>query len=1001
MKYTKKLIEVALPLDAINEASVREKAIRHGHPSTLHLWWARRPLATARAVIFAQMVDDPSEYVDALLLDPQKKREAERDLEKRLAKRAEQEPELNDEASEEPIPTLEEVIAEHERDRLFQIIKALVKWENTTNQTVLQWARDEIWRSWRRECAKHADHPQAAELFNPHKLPGFHDPFAGGGALPLEAQRLGLESFASDLNPVAVLINMAMIEIPAKFVGQPPVNPESRSNKHNVAIKSYGLQGLIEDIDYYGKWVRNEAKKRIDHLYPRVEITTEMITNRPDLEPLVGRKFTVIAWIWTRTVRSPNPAFSDIHVPLTSSFLLSRKEGNVAFVEPIIGNNNYSFSVRIGENINQNLRNGTKTSRGANFQCLMSKVPISSSYIKTEGKEGRIGTRLMAIVADGDRGRLYLPPTDNHSSLAKSILVSEKPTQTLPKNPRWFSPPAYGILTYADLFTDRQLMTLTVFSDLVTEAVEKIQGDIYASNLYPEKSVLRNSDIGALAYAKSIVIFLAFALSKQADLGNSLCRWEPNAQCPRNLFSRQALPMVWDYAEGNPLGNSSGSWSNLVNGITKALSNAFRMIDVIQSGHSQQYDAGTQKLSIDKVVSTDPPYYDNIGYSDLSDFFYVWLRRSLRAFYPDLFSTISVPKSEELVANPYRHGDVQKAERFFLNGMTEAIQSLANQAHPGFPITIYYAFKQAEQRTNSGATSTGWETFLDAIIRAGLTVTGTLPMRTENASRMVGQGTNALASSVVLVCRSASAKRPIITLRKFIIMLKNEVPTALKHLQHSSIAPVDLSQAAIGPGMAVYTRHSKVLDASGRAVSVRQALALINQTLDEVLADQGGDYDSDSRWAVAWFEEYGFVDGEYGVAETLSKAKNTSIAGLIEAGILVSNGGKVRLLKPREFPSDWDPEKDSRLTAWDAVHHLIRILEAEGEEAASDMLRKLGPKAETARELCYRLFTVCERKKRFTEAMSYNTLVKSWPEIALRAGAQPALRSEKMFGERS
>jgi len=998
MTYTKKLIEVALPLEAINKACAREKSIRHGHPSTLHLWWARRPLAAARAVIFTQMVDDPSTYVDVLRADPKLHRKAESALKARM-KLWEEARALADRAKDTnlsvpepgPAPTLDDMLADLERQRLFRIIEDLVLWENTTNETVLQAARDEIWQSWRRACAENADHPRAKELFDRNKLPAFHDPFAGGGALPLEAQRLGLESYASDLNPVAVLINKAMIEIPPKFAGKPPVNPTSRADKNLFAREWKGAQGLAEDVRYYGQWMRDEAEKRIGHLYPKVEVTAEMAKARPDLKPYVGRKLTVIAWLWARTVKSPNPAFAKVDVPLASTFMLSTKAGKEAFVEPVIENGGYRFTVKVGKPKDaEGAKSGTKLSRGANFQCLMSNAPIASDHIYGEANAGRMGARLMAIVAEGDRGRVYLAPTPEMEAVALTAQPTWKPEVAMPENPRWFSPPLYGLKTYGDLFTPRQLVALTTFSHLVQEARERVQRDALAAGLPDDAKPLRVGGTGATAYADAVATYLSFALSKQADLGNSLCAWEPIAQCPRHLFSRQALPMVWDYAEGNPLGDSSGAWAVFVDGIVKAFSKAFASVERTALGISQQANAGTQTISLDKIVSTDPPYYDNIGYADLSDFFYIWLRHSLRPVLPDLFATLAVPKAEELVATPYRHGGKEEAESFFLGGMTQAMHRLVEQSHPAFPVTIYYAFKQSESQSDTGTASTGWETFLDAVIRAGFAVSGTWPMRTENSSRMIGQGTNALASSIILVCRPRAASAPTATRREFVTALKAELPVALAHLQRGNIAPVDLAQAAIGPGMAVYTRYAKVLDAEGKPLTVREALTLINQTLDEALAEQEGDFDSDSRWALTWFEQSGFDEGDYGVAEQLSKSKNTSVAGMVEAGILESKRGKVRLFAPADLPVAWDPATDSRLSAWEVVHHLIRVLEAGGESAAAELVIKLGAKAEIARELAYRLYTMCERKKRATEALAYNGLVQSWPEITRLAQATPA-----------
>ena len=957
----KKLIEVALPLDVINSASVREnQPFTRKHPRSLHIWWARLPLVAVRAILFAQMVDDPSSWPD---LFPTGKAQ------------------------------------EKERRRLFGIIEKLVKWENTTNERVLQAARDEIWQSWRRACAENADHPRAAELFDRHKLPAFHDPFAGGGALPLEAQRLGLEAHASDLNPVAVLINKAMIEIPPKFAGRPPVNTDwqAKSEEQKTLMTWKGSQGLAEDVRYYGQWMQNEAEKRIGHLYPKIEITEEMAQDRPDLEQYVGRKLTVIAWLWARTVKSPNPAFSDVDVPLVSTFILSTKKGKESYVEPVVENGGYRFAVKVGTPPDPTAtKAGTKLSRGANFECLMSRAPITGDYIKAEGQAGRMGARLMAVVTEGDRGRVYLAPTPEHEAVAGEGKPKWKPEVQQPANPRWFSPPDYGMPTFGDLFTPRQLIAMTTFSDLVKEACDRVHADAATAGLPDDGTPLRDGGTGATAYAEAVGVYLAAATSRWSDLSNTICSWNNINQNIRALFTRQAIPMNWDFAELSPFA-SVGSWFSRIETWILASTN----LPVSEPGIAMQLDATSQQETVDKIVSTDPPYYDNIGYADLSDFFYVWLRRALRSVFPDLFATLAVPKAEELVATPYRHGSKAEAERFFLDGMTQAMQRLAEQAHPAFPVTIYYAFKQSEKSGDLGSIRTGWETFLDAVIRSGNMVSGTWPVQVLRKQRSVGLGSNALASSVVLVCRKRPDDAPVATRREFVNALNTELPAALVQLQRGNIAPVDLAQAAIGPGMAVYTRYAKVLDAQGQSVSVREALALINQTLDEVLAEQEGDFDADSRWALAWFEQHGFEAGDYGVAETLSKAKNTSVGGLAEAGIVESKAGTARLLKPAELPDDWDPARDSRLTAWEMVHHLIRVLGIGGETAAAALTAKLGARAETARELCYRLYTLCERKKRAAEALSYNGLVQSWPEISRLAqeAGRPGAEQAGLFGE--
>ena len=982
MIYTKKLIEVALPLEAINIASAREKSIRHGHPSTLHLWWARRPLAAARAVIFAQMVDDPSAHPDIF---PTEKKQ------------------------------------EKERQRLFRIIEELVKWENTTNETVLQQAREEIWQSWRYTCAENADHPRAKELFDRYKLPAFHDPFAGGGALPLEAQRLGLESYASDLNPVAVLINKAMIEIPPKFAGKQPVNPEwqKKSFADKMGHEWKGAQGLAEDVRYYGQWMRDEAEKRIGNLYPKIEVIAAMAEERPDLKKYVGRKLTVIAWLWARTVKSPNPAFANVDVPLASTFMLSTKAGKEAYVDPVIEEGGYRFTVKMGKPKDADrVKLGTAAGKRAAFRCLMSGVPVSYDHIREEGKAGRMGVKLMAIIAEGDRGRVYLSPTPEMEAIALSAQPTWKPDCEMPKKHRNFQPPGYGMNNLGDIFTSRQLVALTTFSDLVQEASERVKQDAIQAGLPEDCPALAEMGTGATAYAEAVAVYLAMAVDKCTDYWSEICTWHSSGEKMRNTFGRQAIPMSWDYAEVNPMCDSSGNWMAMIDWVWKAI----KITPAGLAGIAVQSDAQSQIFSSDHVISTDPPYYDNICYADLSDFFYVWLRRSLKLFFPDLFATLAVPKAEELVATPYRHGSKAKAESFFLDGMTKAMHRLAEQAHPAFPVTIYYAFKQAESDGGDGTTNTGWDTFLAAVIEAGFAISGTWPMRTELSNRMIGAGSNALASSIILVCRQRPANATTATRRDFVAALKgpsreereqleqekkrkelssarreeirarleDNLPAALVKLQSGNIAPVDLAQAAIGPGMAVYTRYAKVLDADGKPVPVRAALALINQVLDEALAEQEGDFDADTRWALTWFEQMGFNDGDYGIAEQLSKSKNTAVQGLVEAGIILSKAGKVRLLKPAELPVDWNPINDARLTVWEMVHQLIRVLEVSGESAAADLVAKLGTEAEIARELCYRLYTLCERKKRANEAMSYNGLVQSWPEITRLAQEKPS-----------
>jgi len=917
MTYHKKLIEVALPLVAINAASAREKSIRHGHPSTLHLWWARRPLAACRAVLFASLVDDPSEHP-------------------------------------EEFPT--EQAQQKERERLFRLIEELVKWENSNNENVLRQARAEILKS---------------TGGNP---PPVFDPFAGGGSIPLEAQRLGLEAHASDLNPVAVLINKAMIEIPPKFAGRAPVNPEARQSL--MGADWSGARGLADDIRYYGKWMRDEAERRIGHLYPKVTLPKE----------LGGREATVIAWLWARTVTCPNPACG-ARMPLVRSFWLSKKKNRETWIVPIVNREvnppTIDFTIHAGKG---EPPESPKVGHGSQFKCLCCGNVANDGYIKYEGISGRIGTQLMAIVAEGTKERVYLAPSKTHELAAFKAEPTWKPDQELAGDRRAIYCPLYGLSTIGDLFTDRQLVALNTFSDLVQEA---------------RMLVLEGSG-GDVAYSDAVATYLGMGVSRLSDICNSLCRWENTKTQVRNLFTRQAIPMIWDFAEPNVFADAAGDFGVSIGNLVKALETT------PAKGRSvvKQQDATANSNSLMHfLISTDPPYYDNIGYADLSDFFYVWLRRSLLKIYPQIFNTMLVPKAQELIAAPYRfNGDRSKAQQFFEDGLEQAFAQMRKAQNPAYPLTIYYAFKQAEsdadeddgaeESSNGDVTkataSTGWETMLEGLINAGFTVIGTWPIRTELANRTRGISSNALASSIVLVCRPRPVDAPVASRRQFLNALRAELPAALKNLQRGSIAPVDLAQASIGPGMAIYSRYSKVVESDGTPLRVRTALQLINRALDEALAEQEGEYDAETRWAIAWFEQYAMNAAEYGIAETLSKAKNTTVQSLVDAGLLEARAGKVHLLKREELPEAWNP-KASRLTVWEVMQRMIHeLLDGKGDSGAGDILRKASAQAEVARDLAYRLYTVCERKGWAQEALAYNSLVTSWSEISRLAHREAA-----------
>lgn len=926
MIQKKKLIEVALPLEAISKAAAKEKSIRHGHPSTLHLWWSRKPLAACRAVLFAQLVDDPS-------------------------------------AHPEKFPTDE--AQERERKRLFGIIEELVNRENTNKKEVLEEARKEIMNS----CDG-----------NP---PPVLDPFCGGGSIPLEAQRLGLEAHGSDLNPVPVLITKALIEIPPKFAGRPPVNPESKRQSLVMSGGWGGAKGLAEDVRYYGNWLRDEAKKRIGNLYPDVAVVQDTDGTyrhkRPDDPPSKVRQLTAISWLWARTVKCPNPACGAI-MPLTSKFLIASKKGKEVLLEPIIDKARKTISFDISM-IPGKPQDGTVNRRGA--RCLVCGETVTLDYVRSAGRAGCMGSQMLAIVAEGELGRVYLPPCEEHVQIAENVSSAlDAPDTDLPEAALGFRVQNYGMTKHRHLFTNRQLMALTTFCDLVEVAHQMITND----------------SCGNKEYADSISVYLALNISKLSIFHCTQSRWRSGENKTAPGFSRQALPMVWDYAEANPWAGAGGDFGGMIDGTAKVI----LALPETTYGYAQQGDASQHVINKPLVISTDPPYYDNVPYADLSDFFYVWLRKILYNIYPDLFSTKLVPKAKELVADQFRHGGKDKASKFFEKGMGEVFYRMREILAQDFPATIYYAFKQSESEESDETdeddnsqthASTGWETMLEGLIQAGWQITGTWPIRTEMATRMRSMDSNALASSIVLVCRPRPPDTSATSRRDFMAALKRELPDALRKLQHGNIAPVDLAQAAIGPGMAVYSRYSKVLETDGSPLGVRTALTLINQSLDEVLAEQEGEFDADTRWAVAWFEQFGVENGQFGVAETLSKAKNTSVQGMVEAGVITASHGIVRLLRRDELPADWDPSSDTRITSWEIVQHLIRVLETKGEAGAAELLKSLGSKADTARDLAYRLYTICERKGWAKEAFSYNSIVIAWPEVGKLAAQQQAAPS--------
>ena len=931
MPTIKKLIEVALPLEAINAESAREKSIRHGHPSTLHLWWSRKPTATARAVIWGSLVDDPSNHP-------------------------------------EQFPTLE--TQQQERERLFGILTRLVKWENSNDEGILAEAKAEIMKS---------------TNGNP---PALLDPFAGGGAIPLEAQRLGLEAHAHDLNPVAVMINKAMIEIPPKFAGHAPVNPEAqRQGAANQGWK--GAAGLAEDVRYYGEWMKQEACKRIGHLYPKAKLED-------------GSEATVIAWIWARTVKCPNPACG-CEMPLISSYYMSKKKGKEAYVLPHIAGNHVSFSVVNGKPKNSTeVEAGTKNrnekgrASKAVFCCPKCKSGIvHGEYADKEAENGRMSVTPVCIVAEGRQGRAYL---DFSQSAAESLLSevrnyydSHKLDEDVPHAQcrGTFASNAqgryYGFHEFKDYFTPRQLTALTTFSSLVSEAQQKAEADAVAAGVFNDHIALSEGGVGARAYGEAVGIYLAFVVDKLADRNSSTCGWDNSRDGIRNTFGLQAITMTWQYAESNPFCSSSGCISNMLDWVVKCVAN----FPAISRGNSRQFDAQSDNGLREIMISTDPPYYDNIEYADLSDFFYVWMRQMLKNTYPTLFRTMLVPKTEELVATPYRFGSsTEKARNFFEDGMFNTCCRLYQYAREDIPVTIYYAFKQSETDEMDSTASTGWETMLSAIIRAGFAITGTWPIRTEMVNRGGAQGTNSLASSIVLVCRKRAETAGSVTRREFINALHREMRPALEKLQSANIAPVDLAQSAIGPGIGVFSRYKSVLEADGKPMSVRAALQIINQELDAFYNEQEGELDRESRFCVELFSQYAFNNIKFGDADILARAKNTSVQALAEHGVLMAAKGQVRLKTRDELPERVDTHESC---TWLLTQQLARAMEVGGVKAcAAIVLNIFGSNAEEAKALAYRLYTICERKNWAQEGYAYNNLVVAWPDIQSAAAQMQA-----------
>ena len=922
----KKLIEVALPLEKINAESAREKSIRHGHPSTLHLWWSRKPLATSRAVIWSSLVDDPSSH-----------------------------PEL--------FPTEED--QKRERERLFKILEDLVVWENSNNEEVLNLAKTEILK------------------YTANNPPALLDPFAGGGSIPLEAQRLGLVAHAHDMNPVAVMINKAMIEIPPRFANMPPVNPDARG----LANDNWkGPAGLAEDVRYYGEWMKQEAFKRIGHLYPKVKVPADQ----------GGGEATVIAWIWARTVKCPNPACGH-EIPLASSFVLSKKKGKEAWVK-LSSSDSICFQVQYGP-YDKLAENGTRNGKKAVFGCpFCHNGLVNGEYIDKEAQEGRLSVVPMAIVAEGRNGRTYLSvdgvsikyadkEIENYYKVhnIEARLPSAECRGTFASNAQGRR---YCFFDYKDYFTHRQLIALSTFCDLVSEVQQKVENDAINILLNDHIPYIENG-CGAKAYGEALGVYLSFIISKIADRGSTICSWDSSRDGLRNTFGLQGIPMVWNYAEGNPFSSSSGSFDNMLEWIVKCI----KQLPANTNSEASQFDAQRDCGQRDVMISTDPPYYDNVGYADLSDYFYVWLRRSIKDTFPEVFHTMLVPKTKEIIADPYRHeGSAEQAKAYFEQEMLSACTKLNEYTCESIPVTIYYAYKQNDAETG---VSSGWETMLSSIINSGFTITGTWPIRTEMVNRTGAQGTNALASSIVLVCRKRPADAPMTTRRNLIAELRRELRPALQKLQSSNIAPVDLAQSAIGPGMAVFSKYSKVLEADGTPMTVRSAQYIINQELDVYFNEQVGELDSMSRFCVDLYTQNAFNDIKFGDANILANAKGTSVAAMASHDIVYAKAGNVHLIERTELgklPVDRNED-----CIWMLTQQLTQLMATGGVVACAEAIYEMyGSNAERAKDLAYRLYTIADQKKWTQEAYAYNALVVAWPDIQSRAAAMQREKPEQL-----
>ena len=949
MTSRKKLIEHSLPLDAINAASVREKSAKAGHPWGTHFWWSRKALAAARAVVFAQLVDDPESWP-------------------------------------EHFPT--EEAQDKERRRLHRIIEDMVEWPKSASKDQIRFARSiqaarvEIARSLARSegCeAPDAENPDEVLEFLQEHGPPIYDPFCGGGSIPLEAQRLGLRAYGSDLNPVAVLITKSLIEFPRKFAGLPPVHPDAAKHS-DIAGRSWrGAEGLAEDVRRYGAWIQEQAKKRIGHHYPD--------TKTPD-----GEEVTVVAWLWVRTVASPDPALKGAHVPLASSFVLSAKKGKMAIAIPIRDENapdGWRFEVKTSGITKKEIEEAKKgtVNRSDGGTCILSGSNMPFAYIREQGKSVGLSKRLMALVVEGGKGKTYLAPDDQQEDAA-NIEQATLPELSgdLTYNPRDFKTPNYGLTTWADLFTARQALALSTLSELALEVHSMVVEDCGKCEAFANrncKDTLERGGDGATAYADALCTYLSLVVSQAANHNATTCGWNRPNQQLRSTYARQAIAMSWDFAEANIISDRTGSFFSMLyrsaNGIESLKETGF--------GQAWQADARKGYEAHNLSVVSDPPYYDNFVYADLADFFYIWQRKGLSKIHSELFRRLESPKSDELVVAPYRQGGPSAAEAAFAEGIQEAL-SRQRETTECWPISIFYAFKQEELK-KEGLFSPGWASFLSGLVKTGFSIDGTWPIQTEKAGRVQSISMNALASSVVLICRKRSDDAPSIARRDFQRELRIEMQRALED-QQATIPLPDRRQAAIGPGIGVFSKYRCVREADDSEMTVATALALVNREIDAILAEGTEALDSETRFALEWYGRHGFSEGKSGDAISALQGFNLSEAAMNRSGLFRARGGSAKLLTREEMIQEnpgWSPAADNTPTAWELAQHLARIHGAQdgGIEAAGRILAQRPHAGPDVLLVAERLYDMDNNRGRAGEALVWNELQADWPQILAAA----------------